>query len=261
MSNLDTDHIKQYMNGAHKVDIRCTKFWHETRPKMKWEGEKGSPERDMVQEIGADGQPVTEDIEMVEYVVHCGGVPNTVVAEVRNLLAVNHRNADSSDPIAMGTRARAIMVDQQRAQFYSGKQEATPEGQMSLEKWGQLTPNAVASLKFARIYSVQQLAEASESVIQRIPSGLQPTLLRQQAINFLRQTAAAALPDALVEERAARVRLESQVDDLKAMLDKMLNAGLATSGASGEDEAPKRRGRAPMPRDANGEIIRDQEAA
>jgi hypothetical protein len=255
------DIIKVAMSNTGRVDLRVVRVFEHPKKLFKSVPVEGRPGETTIEPVmDADGKQAIELEEMVEYETTCGGVNSRTEARVKDLMAVNYDTADDDDWVSNNVKARAKTVMEQIQAKRMGTMEIVPAGHTGLEAWGQLSAHAVASLKHARIYSVQQLAEASEATIQRIPSGLQPSLLRQQAVTHLRQVAAAALPTALMEERAKTAKLEAKVDQMAAMLEKFLNAGLA-NGASGEDEAPKRRGRAPMPRDANGEIIRDQEAA
>jgi hypothetical protein len=89
--------------------------------------------------------------------------------------------------------------------------EAPVDG-FALEQWPALTRSQVETLKAQKFRTVEHIADASDSQIQRIMGGFE---LRTKAKAFL----ASAKDTQLVQKQAAEnERLQQQIEDLKAQL-------------------------------------------
>jgi len=118
--------------------------------------------------------------------------------------------------------------------------QAMPERGTPLGAWSGITQDQAEALKMIGIRSVEEIAEASDSIIDRIPfSGGRS--LRTTAQAFLK----AADRQALAADSAKK---DGEIATLKEQLEEMQKLILDMAGKG--DDAPKRRGRPPKTEEA-----------
>lgn len=177
---------------------------------------------------------------------------NTIEEKLNILLDVG----DNDDPEHLPTqilKARAHAVISQIQMIENGN-SALPNGHMRLEDWGALSSVHVTALKANDIHSVQQLRDTTESRLAQLPSGINPLKLREMARAYLVSQQDGIATEKLAEFETKLAASEARAQRLEALLEKALDR-LADQP---DDTAEKRKGgRKPLPRDADGNIIRE----
>ncbi len=151
-------------------------------------------------------------------------------------------------PGDMNNKVDTIANDQHKERFY--KQWATfQRGEtlaidgVPLESWPKMTRERAEDLKYMKFYTVEQIAAASDAIIQKIgPDGYS---LREQAKAYL----AVAKDTAAVQKYAdENLRLQREIDDLKAQFARINARFEEGSNTTAPAVAPKKRGRPPKVR-------------
>jgi hypothetical protein len=200
-----------------------------------------------------DAGEVIEQVKWVRYQTTSQSAGGTTIEDKLNHLLQIGDNDDPSHLATNTLKARAASIMEQINAI--GQDGTTvPVGHIALDEWvkqGAITEVQCYALKHHEIYSVQQLRGMTESKAASIPSGINPLQLRERARAYLMSHGDATMAQALAE-------MKGQNDRLQMLLEQALDA-LAGKQDAGDGEAPKKGGRKPMPRDADGNIIREAE--
>lgn len=227
MFNRDeTEHIMQTLSGSpEKVDvevkgIRVEKFPMKRIVKGTSKGDPATVE-DVLDD---DGKPVFEEIEFYDAEIRRGDTPCGTSGRIDDLLKIRH-DADPDDYAVNVAKTRALVILSQINVMKGGAVSPLPHGHIPIEQWPAVAnqPTLLEIMKYHKVRSVQQLRDMMEAQISRLPAGIQPLRLREMANTFLMQRQG-AMADASIEDNAA---LKQEVNDLRAMLEKLVAGGLA----------------------------------
>lgn len=179
----------------------------------------------------------TKAHEMVEWAKKGVNIPATVVERVDKIAnAAKRPNLEPDDEYAAKWRAIEPAYRNWKASGNAEIVNGTP-----LSTWAGITADVVEFLKPMRIYSVEDLAQASDSVLAKIPDP-NAQRYRDRARKFL-ETKDIALAVRQLDER------DSQIEELKKMVEllnkKQADADLRSREAEQqlEDAAPAARRR------------------
>lgn len=95
--------------------------------------------------------------------------------------------------------------------------ENLPQG-MPLSEWPSLTLSQIEEYKYLKVYTVEQIADASDTLLQRMGANAREMRAKAQAFLKVNEDAAAAQRYAAENERMKLelLRLQEQIDALKA---------------------------------------------
>jgi hypothetical protein len=158
----------------------------------------------------AAGHPVYKTVEMVTLTI-AGEVQQNIVKKVTDEIRDTYKGAYEA--------------------WKRGQEEQFVEG-MPLSEWPGISRSEVELLRFFRVYSVEQLSELSDSIVQRI--GMGGTALRAKAQDWLRVSRETAAAVSLArdlrraeEEKAhatAQIQeMELRMQQMQATINTMLN--------------------------------------
>ncbi len=222
----------QTLSGSpEKVDIEVKGIRIEKFPvRRSVKGEKGEPStiEDVIDP--ETGKPEMEEIEFYDGEIRRGDTPCGISGRVGDLLKIR-ADADPDDYAVNVAKTRALVILSQINVMKGGAASPLPHGHIPLEDWPAVAGNTtlLEILKYHKVRSVQQMRDMMEAQLARLPAGIQPMRLRDMANTYLVQRQG-ALADSSMEDTAA---LKQEVSDLRAMLEKLVNAGLAKA----EDKA------------------------
>lgn len=172
--------------------------------------------------------------EMVEWAKKGVPIPVTVVERVDRIRKAAQRpNLEPDDENAAKWRAILPFYENWKASGTGEVVNGTP-----LSTWAGITSDVVEFLKPLRVFSVEDLAQASDSLLGKVPDP-NATRYRDRARQFL-QTKDIAVAVRQIEEKDTLLKqLQEQVAMLqKAHADMELKASQA-----GDEDAPVKRGR------------------
>jgi hypothetical protein len=219
MQRNEHEHIMQALSGSpEKVDIRVEKTWIEREPRrVTVKGEKGEPAT----------TEETDEFDEVEYysgVIQRGDIPCGIQGRIKDLLSIR-KDADPDDYAANVSKTKALVILSQIDAMKNGTQSALPHGHIDVQNWPAVAsqPVVLAILKHHGVRSVQQMAQMMEAQLARMPPGIQAQRLRDLAQSYLAQQQSVIADGNRGEVDA----LKAEVSDLKAMLEKLIGAGLA----------------------------------
>jgi hypothetical protein len=179
------------------------------------------------------GEPVIKDEVWIEFQTERAGVLNSGEARVSDLVAIDTKlpHDEYTRQIAEARARRVIEYFQTKDQH---KGTDLPQGHVALEAWGALTSNVRDILRHYRLFSVNDIAEATESKIASLPGGLQPSKMRDEAKAFLYAYQAKALSQSAEARDKEMVSLKSEVDELRQIILKLTGQKLAEAGVKPE---------------------------
>ena len=201
--------------------------------------ERGDPDTIEAVLDEATGEPLVINEQWVRYEMRRDNKPSQVEARVKDLLSITP-DAPADHYAANCAKARASALLTQIENMQRGLVNPIPDGHDALDKMP-LNKHFITSLKHFGIHSIQQLRDATEAEIARLPGGLQAHRLRDEANAFLARNQGARVDELLAKERAEKEQLKAKVEAQDAKLDAMaamLEQLLAAAPA--DDDRPKR---------------------
>lgn len=182
-----------------------------------------------------EGRPIFDDVDMVD--IH---VPGDQLTAVSAIVRPDHQRR----------------FPQQWAMFQNQQTgDQRMAGKTPLEHWPRLTPAQVAELKAMKFLSVEDIANASDSVLQSMGmrAGATPYAFRDMAQKFLKlaaDDAAASKAEAVAQEvRAENTALKEQMAQMQRQMEErfaQLAAGTAAAPVVEEETVttaePSKRG-------------------
>lgn len=202
--------------------------WHPADPTKP--GSVGE-NRQMVDE--KTGEPVFREATYVEYVQQRAGANNFGEAKVTELLSIDQSlpSDDRGRQIAEA-RAREVIA------YFEGVrgQGAVPEGHMALAAWSGLRQGLMPILQHYGFHSVDMMANATEADLARMPGGVQPHKLRDEARAVLHRYRSEAVTGATAQNSARVSELERELAEMKTMMARLLNTKLAEAGVNTNEQ-------------------------
>jgi hypothetical protein len=187
-------------------------------------------------------------IDKVEYCAVGMASKSTTVARIADLRRI--REAPDPDDVASNIARDRWMFVERHYDAWKAGQEA-PEHGTPLAAWPGITAEQAEVMRTAGLRSVEDIASATDSVINRINlPGVRD--VQASAKLFLGSLDTQRTADALAEK-------DKQISVLSEQLEELRQIVLAQG--RGDDEAPKRRGRPPKVRDDVEAPDMDAEAA
>jgi len=175
-----------------------------------------------------------KEIDMVEYCAVGMASKATTVARVSDLKRVRD-NVDPDDVAGNIAKQRWDFVSRAYEAWKSG--QATPEHGTPLAAWPGITPQQADIFKQTGLRSVEDIATATDSVINRVQiPGVRE--IQANAKRFLEAQDGQKTAEALAEK-------DRQIDALQEQMEELRLAFLASQAERPEEDAPKRRGRPP----------------
>lgn len=181
--------------------------------------------------VSRKGKMVAED--WVEYCAPGMAGRSTTMAKIADIKRIrDHIDADDIAGMAARSRWEAI---QPAYEAWKRGQEHVPTG-MPLAAWNGLSPEQIDVLKMSGVYSVEDLATATDSLLGRIPlPGVRD--LKLMAGKFLEAQDKTKFADEMARKDAEMALLREQMEEMRQIV-------LEQAKAKTEDERP-RRGRPP----------------
>lgn len=192
-----------------------------------------------------NGETVERDF--VEYCPPGMADKRTTVRTVKSVLSVQP-NPDPDNTAAQMSLMTANVVRPAYEAWKKGEQ--LPEHGTPLAAWAGLSDAQARELKKAELFTIEDVAAMTDAMMDAVNL---PDVrrLRTTAQQWLESREDSKVLDALAEKDAKLAALEEQLAEMQA----------AMSAKPADDDEPKRRGRKPLPRDAEGNVIRDEVAA
>ena len=175
-----------------------------------------------------------QEIDMVEYCAVGMAAKSTTVARISDLRRVRD-NVDPDDVAGNIAKQRWEFISRHYEAWKAG--QATPEHGTPLAAWPGITPQQADIFKQMGLRSVEDIATATDSVINRVQiPGVRD--IQSNAKRFLEAQDGQKTAEALAEK-------DRQIDALQEQMEELRQAFLASQAERAEDDAPKRRGRPP----------------
>ena len=174
-----------------------------------------------------------QPIDKVEYCAVGMASKSTTVARIADLRRI--REAPDPDDVASNiAKQRWEFIEKHYTAWKAGQE--TPDHGIPLAAWPGITPEQADVLRTAGLRSVEDIATASDGIINRINlPGIRE--LHKTAKMFIEAQDGAKTADALAEKDRQIATLNEQLEELRQIV-------LSKMG-SDDDDAPKRRGRPP----------------
>lgn len=174
-----------------------------------------------------------QPIDKVEYCAVGMASKSTTVARIADLRRI--REAPDPDDVASNiAKQRWEFIEKHYTAWKAGQE--TPDHGIPLAAWPGITPEQADVLRTAGLRSVEDIATASDGIINRINlPGIRE--LQKTAKMFIEAQDGAKTADALAEKDRQIATLNEQLEELRQIV-------LSKMG-SDDDDAPKRRGRPP----------------
>lgn len=201
-----------------KPNIRIVKFW--TKFPM------------------VNGKPVP--VDYVEYCAPGMAQRSTTVARISEISRVR-RNAEPDDIAGQLALSRWEQIERAYAAWKAGQE--MPDHGTPLAAWPGLTPEQSEVFKLFGLKSVEDIAEASQSVIAKVqlPGVID---IQQNAQRFLAAKDQTKVADELAKKDGEISDLQSQLEELRQIV-LAQERGKATDDDDLLDEKPRRRARKP----------------
>lgn len=243
--NIDAGPSVQAISST-RIAIRMLRVWEQETPVLS---------------DFATGQmkPVLQ--KWVRYRTDQQDTHNEIEARYLDLVRVSQGFGDR--PVDEAARARAQAVIDAVHVHDGVHSTPLPDGHMSLDKWKRLSPVHVEVLRANRIYSVQQLRDATHAKLANLPGAISYQNLKEEARAFL----ATELDNYSVQEtlllKNQLATQSAQVAELKEMVVLLIGKaeGKFAAAVQGEAETPKRRGRPPRAENGSSDELVDAEAS
>jgi hypothetical protein len=198
--------------SASTAPFRVIKFWTEY---------KRSPTKGLI------------PIDKVEYCAVGMASKSTTVARIADLRRI--REAPDPDDVASNIAKQRWEFIERHYNAWKAGQE-TPENGIPLAAWPGITPEQADVLRTAGLRSVEDIASATDGIVNRINlPGIRE--LQKNAQRFIEAQDGAKTADALAEKDKQITALNEQLEELRQIV-------LAKMG-NDDDDQPKRRGRPP----------------
>lgn len=204
----------------------------------------------------ATGEATTIGEDWVEYCKPGASAKATTKSQVAKLKQFRFVGQSSKDHTAQMAQARWLAIEPHYTAWRNGQE--LPEDGTPLAAWSHMNEHQITALAGAGIRTMEQLADALDSQLDMVALPNRH-LLRKTAKDWLenRNVEVARQEN---EKAQAKIRvLEEAVSERNAALSEMLERLEALEAKSSDER--KKPGRKPLPRDENGEIIRDEAAA
>ena len=215
-----------------KIDIRISRFWT---------AEKKTPA--VIDKHGNELEPATfRVVDMVSYYPTAQFGKIEITAPVDDIIKVRHDD-DPMDLALTGGQRRAQIIQAHYNAWKRGSE--APVSGTPLESWGALSPIQLQLVSAAQIRTIQELAQASDTVLARIrlPNAKE---IRAEAQRHLSAGNATRFHDIELRHNEEKNAMRKEIDDLKGMLHQLLEK--FNPNPSAEADEPRRRGRPPNPR-------------
>lgn len=131
--------------------------------------------------------------------------------------------------------------------------QAMPDHGTALAAWHQLTEHQITAITAAGIKTIEELIEAPDTVLERINLPGRRNLPKQ-ARNWMEMRDTEVVAEQMRERDARLAEMQAE----NAMMREQLEKLMAMMNEQTEPDEPRKRGRKPLPRDENGDIIRDE---
>ena len=175
-----------------------------------------------------------KEIDMVEYCAVGMASKATTVARISDLKRVRD-NVDPDDVAGNIAKQRWDFISRHYDAWKEG--QSTPEHGTPLAAWPGITPQQAEIFKQTGLRSVEDIATATDSVINRVQiPGVRE--IQANAKRFLEAQDGQLLADQLAKK-------DQQIDALTEQLEELRQMVIAQAQDREGDEPPKRRGRPP----------------
>jgi len=210
--------------------------------------------------VDVNGSSVTRTVsEPRDYVLlHAPGQDQRAVTPM--MIKEFEKVREPEDPINDQAAVQMCMLrDYIMPQYKAWKEgQEFPEHGTALAAWHQLTEHQITAITAAGVKTVEELIEAPDTVIERINLPGRRNL-PAQARKWLEMRDVEVVAETMRERDAKVAELESDNAQMREQLAQLM--AMMEEQTEPEDDAPKKRGRKPLPRDEDGNIIRDEAAA
>ncbi len=176
-------------------------------------------------------------VDKVEYCAPGMGQRSTTVAPVSQLSKIRE-DVDPDNPVFALARDRWAAIEPHYSAWKQGQE--MPSHGTPLAAWSGITPAQAEIIKTFGLRSVEEVAEASDSLIGRVQlPGMRD--IAENARRFLASKDQNAIADALAKKDDEMALLRDQLEEMRQLV-----VELSQREADPEtDEAPRRRGRPP----------------
>lgn len=177
-----------------------------------------------------------QPVDKVEYCAVGMASRSTTVARIADLRRIRE-NPDPDDVASNIAKMRWEFIEKHYSAWKAG--QATPEHGIPLAAWPGITPEQADVLRTAGLRSVEDIATASDGIINRISlPGIRD--IQSNAKRFLEAQDGVRTADALAKKDAEISSLQEQLEELRQIV-------LAKAPRDDDDdlEPPRRRGRPP----------------
>jgi hypothetical protein len=171
--------------------------------------------------------------DWVEYGPDDGRNRIHTVSRINDINALPDREAATDNPAVAAAYAIWDKIRPAYEAFKTG--EEMPENGTPLAAWPGVNSEQVAALKAVGIRSVEEFAEASDSIFKRLPFP-NPRQLRDAAKMYLEGKDRQTL---ILADQAKADQIQALQDEMREMREMM------AARAAEDEEAPRRRGRPP----------------
>lgn len=173
-------------------------------------------------------------IDKVEYCAIGMAARSTTVARIADLKRI-HENPDPDDVASNIAKQRWEFIEKHYNAWKAGQE--TPEHGVPLAAWPGITPEQADVLRTAGIRCVEDIANASDGIVNRINlPGVRE--IQKNAQRFIEAQDGAKTADALAKKDQEIMSLQEQLEELRQIV-------LAKAQETDDDDPPKRRGRTP----------------
>lgn len=182
-----------------------------------------------------NGQPTAYDV------VHLYQPGESQRSKTPLMVSEVMRVREDGDPDNPAWLAARIRRDAVRPAYEAWKKgEELPTDGTPIGAWPGITPDQAAGLKAAGLRSVEEVANANDALMSKIPL---PNVrgLKELAANFLAGSDRAKVASALSEKDREIAEMRAELEEMKQLLLADAQQELAPDGS----EAPRRRGRPP----------------
>jgi hypothetical protein len=150
-------------------------------------------------------------------------------------------DGDPDNPAWLAARVRKDAVLPAYEAWKKG--EELPTDGTPIGAWPGITPDQAAGLKAAGLRSIEEVANANDALMSKIPL---PNVrgLKELAANFLAGSDRAKVASALADKDREMAEMREQMEEMRQLLLESVRAAEPDLEADGS-EAPRRRGRPP----------------